>query len=37
MFENTTPEYLYDLVCNQNIEEETLFDIDEDYDEGGTI
>ncbi|MEB2299957.1 DUF3885 domain-containing protein [Lysinibacillus xylanilyticus] len=39
MFGNTTPEYLYDLLCDQNIEEETLYDIDEDYDEvtGQTI
>lgn len=33
MFGNNTPEYLYDLLSKQNIEEETLFDIDEDYDE----
>lgn len=39
MFGNTTPAYLYDLLSKQNIEEETLFDIDEDYDEltGQTI
>lgn len=39
MFGNTTPVYLYDLLSKQNIEEETLFDIDEDYDEltGQTI
>lgn len=39
MFGNTSPEYLYDLLSKQNIEEETLFDIDEDYDEltGKTI
>lgn len=33
MFGNTTPEYLYNLLSKQNIEEETFFDIDEDYDE----
>jgi Domain of unknown function (DUF3885) len=39
MFGNNTPEYLYDLLSKHNIEEETLFDIDEDYDEltGQTI
>ncbi|SMQ80918.1 protein of unknown function [Bacillus sp. OV166] len=39
MFGNTTPEYLYDLLKGQNIEVETLFDLDEDYDEitGKTI
>lgn len=39
MFGNTTPERLYDLLSNQNIEEKTLFDINEDYDEvtGQTI
>lgn len=39
MFGNTTPEYLYTLLSKQNIEEETLFEIDEDYDEitGETI
>jgi len=39
MFGNNTPEYLYDLLSKQNIEEETLFEIDEDYDEltGQTI
>jgi len=33
MFGNNTPEYLYELLSKENIEEETLFDIDEDYDE----
>lgn len=33
IFGNTTPEYLYNLLNNQNIEEETLFEINEDYDE----
>ena len=33
MFGNTTPERLYDLLSNQNIEEKNLFDIDEEYDE----
>ena len=39
MFGNNTPEYLYDLLSEQKIEEETLFDLDEDYDEltGQTI
>ena len=39
MFGKNTTEYLYDLLNKQNIEEETLFDIDEDYDElkGQTI
>lgn len=39
MFGNNTPEYLYDLLSKQNIEEETFYDIDEDYDEltGQTI
>lgn len=39
MFGNTTPEYLYGLLSKQIIEEETLFDLDEDYDEstGQTI
>jgi len=35
MFGNTTPEYLYDLLQGREIEEETLFDIDEDEDEEG--
>lgn len=33
MFGNTTPEYLYSLLSKQYIEEETLFELDEDYDE----
>src|SRR3954452_2893913 len=33
MFGDTTPEYLYDLLKGQNIEVETLFNLDEDYDE----
>jgi hypothetical protein len=33
MFGNTTPEYLYDLLSKQNIEEDTSFNIDEDHDE----
>jgi hypothetical protein len=33
MFGNTTPEYIYKLLNNHNIEEETLFDTDEDIDE----
>ncbi|REB07066.1 DUF3885 domain-containing protein [Sporosarcina sp. BI001-red] len=33
MFGNNTPEYLGDLLSKQNIEEEILYDIDEDYDE----
>ncbi|MGA9466538.1 MAG: hypothetical protein WBV10_02825, partial [Exiguobacterium marinum] len=33
MFGNTTPEYLYDLLIKQEIEEETLFELDEDMDE----
>lgn len=33
MFGNTTPEYLYSLLIDQNIEEETLLEIEEDYDE----
>lgn len=39
MFGNTTPGYVYDLLSNLNTEEETLFDIDEDYDDitGQTI
>ena len=39
MFRNNTPEYLYDLLGEQKIEEEALFDIDEDYNEltGQTI
>ncbi len=39
MFGNTTPQYLYDLLSDQNIEEETLFDIHEDDDKitGQTI
>lgn len=39
MFGNNTPEYLYDLLSKQNIEEETFYDIDEYYDEltGQTI
>jgi len=39
MFGNTTPKYLYTLLSKQNIEEETLFELDEDYDEitGETI
>ncbi|WHY66826.1 DUF3885 domain-containing protein [Neobacillus sp. SuZ13] len=39
MFGKTTPEYVYDLLSNLNIEEEILFDIDEDYDDitGQTI
>jgi hypothetical protein len=39
MFGDSTPEYTYDLLKNHNIEVETLFEIDEDYDEitGQTI
>ncbi|CRK84566.1 DUF3885 domain-containing protein [Neobacillus massiliamazoniensis] len=39
MFGNTTPEYVYQLVKDHNIEVETLFEFDEDYDEiaGQTI
>ena len=39
MFGNNTPQYLFDLLSKQNIEEETLFDLDEDHDEltGQTI
>ncbi|MDN3019936.1 DUF3885 domain-containing protein [Paenibacillus sp. BSR1-1] len=39
MFGNTTPEYVYDLLKNHNIEVRTLFEFDEDYDEntGQTI
>lgn len=38
MFGNTTPEYLYELLRERIIEEETLFDIDEDEDvEGNSI
>ncbi|MEB2282949.1 DUF3885 domain-containing protein [Lysinibacillus xylanilyticus] len=33
MFGNTTPEYLYSLLIDQNIEEETLLEIEKDYDE----
>ncbi|WP_214746364.1 MULTISPECIES: DUF3885 domain-containing protein [unclassified Exiguobacterium] len=33
MFGNTTPEYLYGLFMKQQIEEETLFELDEDIDE----
>ncbi|MGG4345117.1 DUF3885 domain-containing protein [Paenibacillus lautus] len=35
MFGNTTPEYLYELLNGRTIEEETLFDLDEDEDEEG--
>lgn len=35
MFGNTTPEYLDELLQGKMLEEETLFDIDEDEDEAG--
>ena len=39
MFGNTTPGYLYDLLSKHSMEEETLFDLEEDYDDitGQTI
>ena len=39
MFGNSTPEYLYDLLSKQDMEEDILFDLDEDEDEltGETI
>ncbi|MFJ7730222.1 DUF3885 domain-containing protein [Neobacillus sp. NPDC097160] len=39
MFGNTTPEYVYELLKDHNIEVENLFEFDEDYDEiaGQTI
>ncbi len=39
MFGNNTPAYLADLLSNHNVEEEILYDIEEDYDEltGETI
>lgn len=33
MFENTTPEYLYELLNGKVIEEEVAFELDEDEDE----
>jgi len=33
MFGNTTPEYVYDLLSKHSMEEETLFDLEEDYDD----
>ena len=33
MFGNNTPAYLADLLSNHNVEEEILYDIEEDYDE----
>ncbi|ACT03191.1 DUF3885 domain-containing protein [Paenibacillus sp. JDR-2] len=35
MFGNTTPDYLYDLLQERSMEEDTLFEIDEDEDEDG--
>ena len=39
MFGDTTPGYVYDLLSKHTIEEETLFDLEEDYDDitGKTI
>ncbi|OAB38320.1 DUF3885 domain-containing protein [Paenibacillus glacialis] len=35
MFGNTTPEYIYELLNGKRMEEETLFELDEDEDDEG--
>ncbi|WP_025028529.1 DUF3885 domain-containing protein [Caldalkalibacillus mannanilyticus] len=37
MFGNTTPDYIYELLREHILEEETLYELDEDYDESGEV